>query len=412
VGGAVNSSEYLQIDKAIRRQGAWSDSQAVSCAVGDLYNLAFASGNAGHLLGCSRYDCPDHGLTFDGEATDDDVIDCNIQENIRFRYPLLRESTRPGGLRRRDRVTVLLHGLNERSFAKYLPWAHQLRQRTGDPVVLFPLAFHMNRVFPGWAAEQQGIYLRRSALADNDGAHRFNATISERLDKRPERFFWGAVQSYLDLMDLAREIRSGRHPHFSRDARIDFLGYSAGGYVSLILLLEDPEGLFTTSRAVIFGSSVPTRDLNLRSPLILDSAADTALTKLYVRHIDSLAGARMQHWFQFHGEGKWVRALSGPKADSSLIEHRLRQIGARILGIANRNDNVAPAGSMLNSLQGLRRDTGIRVVEFDLGLHESPFVCEGYGKFCRRLVTEVLDEARYGEAFDEFVQVSAAHLQQ
>jgi hypothetical protein len=152
--------------------------------------------------------------------------------------------------------------------------------------------------------------------------------------------------------------------------------------------------------------------LNLRSPLILDSAADTALTKLYVRHIDSLAGARMQHWFQFHGEGKWVRALSGPNADSSLIENRLRQIGARILGIANRNDNVAPAGSMLNSLQGLRRDTGIRVVEFDLGLHESPFVCEDYGKFCRRLVTEVLDEARYGEAFDEFVQVSAAHLQQ
>jgi hypothetical protein len=70
VGGAVNSSEYIQIDKAIRRQGAWSDSQAVSCAAGDLYHLAFVSGNAGHLLGCSRYDCPDHGLTFDGEATD------------------------------------------------------------------------------------------------------------------------------------------------------------------------------------------------------------------------------------------------------------------------------------------------------------------------------------------------------
>ncbi len=85
-----------------------------------------------------------------------------------------------------------------------------------------------------------------------------------------------------------------------------------------------------------------------------------------------------------------------------------------------RNDSCAAGESicttvgmtMLDSLQGLRRDTGIQVVEFDLGLHESPFVCEGYGKFCRRLVTEVLDEARYGEAFDEFVQVSAAHLEQ
>jgi pimeloyl-ACP methyl ester carboxylesterase len=408
----MNSSEYIQIDKAIRRQAAWSDNQAVSCAGGDLYNLGFASLNAGHLLGRSRYDCPDHGLTFDGEATDDDVIDCDVQENIRFRYPLLRESTRPGGLRRGDRVIVLLHGLNERSFAKYLPWAHRLRQRTGTPVVLFPLAFHMNRVLPGWAAQQKGIYLRRSAIADNDGAHRFNATISERLDNHPERFFWGAVQSYLDLLDFAREIRSGRHPHFSRDARVDFLGYSAGGYLSLILLLDDPEGLFTTSRAVIFGSSVPTRDLNLLSPLIVDSTAETALTKMYVRHIDSLPGARMQHRFQYHGEGKWVRALSGLKADTSLTEQRLRQIGGRILGIANTNDNVAPVGAMLNSLQGLRRDTGIRVVEFDLGLHESPFVCEDYGKSSRRLVVEVLDEARYGAAFDEFVQVSAAHFQQ
>jgi pimeloyl-ACP methyl ester carboxylesterase len=408
----MNSSECIQIDRSIRRQAAWSDNQALSCAGGELYNLAFTSRNAGHLLGCPRYDCPDHGLTFDGEVTDDDVIDCSIEENIRFRYPLLRESTRPGGLRRYDRAIVLLHGLNERSFAKYLPWAHRLRQQTGTPVVLFPLAFHMNRVLPGWAAEQKDIFLRRSALVDNDGAHRFNATISERLDNHPERFFWAAVQSYLDLRDLTREIRSGHHPHFSRDARVDFLGYSAGGYLSLILLLEDPEGLFTASRAVIFGSGVPTRDLNLLSPLILDSAAETALTRMYVRHIDSLPGTRMKHWFQCHGEGKWVRALSGLKADSALTEQRLRQIGARVLGIANINDNVAPVGAMLNSLQGLRRNTGIRVVEFDLGLHESPFVCEGYGKFGRRLVTEVLDEARYGEAFDEFVRVSAAHLQQ
>ncbi len=67
---------------------------------------------------------------------------------------------------------------------------------------------------------------------------------------------------------------------------------------------------------------------------------------------------------------------------------------------------------MMNSLQGLRRDTGIRVVEFALGLHESPFVCDDYGQSCRRLVTEFLDEARYGKAFGEFIRVSSEHLRQ
>ena len=89
----MNSGDYIRIDKAFRRQGAWSDSQPASCGAGDLYNLAFVSANAGHLLGGARYDCLDHGAAFDGEATDDDVIDCCIQENIQFRYPLLRDRT-------------------------------------------------------------------------------------------------------------------------------------------------------------------------------------------------------------------------------------------------------------------------------------------------------------------------------
>jgi hypothetical protein len=176
--------------------------------------------------------------------------------------------------------------------------------------------------------------------------------------------------------------------------------------------MEDPEGLFSASRAVIFGSGVALRDLNLSSPMILDSAAENALTRMYVRQIDCLPSKRMKHWFQCHGEGVWFRALAGLKADHTLTEERLRQLGGRVLGVANTNDSVTPAGSIMNSLQGLRRDTGIRVVEFSLGLHESPFVSDDYGKYCRRLVTEVLDERRYGEIFDHFIEVCTRHLDQ
>lgn len=144
--------------------------------------------------------------------------------------------------------------------------------------------------------------------------------------------------------------------------------------------------------------------------MILDSAAENALTRIYVRQIDLLPSARMKHWFQCHGEGIWFRALAGLKPNSTFTELRLRQIASRVLGIANTNDSVTPAGSMMNSLQGLRRDTGIRVVEFSLGLHESPFVCDDYGRYCRRLVTEVLDQGRYGEAFERFIQICSSHF--
>jgi pimeloyl-ACP methyl ester carboxylesterase len=406
----VNSREYSEIDKRVRDKRLADDGSAFSCAGAEIYALPFVSSNAGHLLGAAGYRCPVHGIDFQGEEIGVDLNDCSVEENIQFRYPLVREPAQGAALRRHDRVIILLHGLNERSYAKYLPWALRIQRDTGSPVILFPLAFHMSRGLPSWAATNSEIHLRRRDVADNECSHRFNATISDRLEKHPERFFWAGVQTYLDLTDLAREIRAGRHPHFAADARVDFLGYSAGGYISLMLLMENPEELFSASRAVIFGSAVPLRDLNLASPLILDTAAETALTRMYIRQIDRPPNARMEHWLQGHGEGTWFRALAGLKPNHALTEQRLRQIGSRIQAIANANDTVTPAGPMLNSLQGLRRDTGIDVAELNLGLHESPFVSDGYGKSCRRLITEVLDEERYGESFERFVQICGAHF--
>ena len=406
----MNSREYSEIDKRVRDQRLGGDGSPWSCAGADIYALPFVSSHAGHLLGGARYRCAVHGLEFEGEETGPDVSDCGVEENIRFQYPLVREAAGGGPVRRHDRAIVLLHGLNERSYAKYVPWAVRIGRETGSPVILFPLAFHMSRGLPSWAASNSETYLRRHGLADNECSHRFNATISDRLEKRPERFFWAGVQTYLDLTDLAREIRAGGHAHFVPDARVDFLGYSAGGYLSLMLLMENPEELFSESRAVIFGSAVPLRDLNLASPMILDTAAERALTRMYIRQIDRPASARMEHWLQEHGEGTWFRALAGLRPNHALTEQRLRQIASRIQGIANGNDTVTPAGPMLNSLKGLRRDTGIEVVELNLGLHESPFVSGDYGKYCRRLITEVLDEERYGESFERFVQVCGAHF--
>jgi hypothetical protein len=146
--------------------------------------------------------------------------------------------------------------------------------------------------------------------------------------------------------------------------------------------------------------------------MILDAAAQNALVKMYVREIDLVPSPRMKHWLHCHCEGVWFRALAGLRADTLMTEERLRQIASRILGIANANDSVTPAGSMMNTLQGLRRDTGIEVVEFSLGLHESPFVSDNYGHQCRHFVTEVLDETRYGQSFDRFIQVCGSHFGQ
>ncbi len=400
---------YHSLYQAFRHKTDWNDREPLSFHGGQIYNLNFVSRNAVHLLGCAHYHCDQHDVSFEGDPSNETSPDCGIYENICFRYPLIQRLSGPSP-HRHKRVTLLLHGLNERTYSKYLPWACELCAATGTPVLLFPLALHMNRVFPGWSRVQGAICERRRRIPDNQFVHRFNAIISERLEQRPERFFWGAVQSYLDVVDLARDIRSGRHPHFSEDARIDFVGYSAGGYISFFLLLENPEGLFAEGRGALFASCAPARDLGLASPLILDRAAETALMKMFVKGIEERASPRMRHWFEAHGEGRWFRALSGVRANRVMLETRLRQIAPRLLGIANSSDEVTPPGSMIDTLQGLRRDTGVRITELALGLHENPFVNLGGDRLSRRSLTEFLDEESFGESFDRFIEAAASHL--
>ncbi len=404
--------DYQRISKAFRHKADWTDNEPITFPDegAALYNLSFTSANARHLLGWSSYHCDAHDLEFDGEAVEGEIADHLIDENLEFRYPLVREIGSSQTSERHNRVIIVLHGLNERSFSKYLPWAYQLWAGTRTPVLLFPLTFHVNRVLPAWAKTQREVFERRSQLVGNEGAYRFNAVMSDRLAARPERFFWGAVQSYLDLVDLARTIRSGRHPHFTADARIDLFGFSAGGYLSLLLMLEDPDHLFNESRGIVFASGVPTRDLNLLSPFILDLAAEVAMMRLYVKNLERLSNARMLHWFEAHGEGRWMKALSGLRTDRLRLEERLRQVSARLLGITNLNDDVMPTGSMLNTLQGLNRDTGVEVAEFEMGVHESPFVCASHHEAPRKFITEFLDQDRYGAVFEQFIETAVKHF--
>lgn len=403
--------DYHEIRKQFRRREEWTDSTPLVFAKEgvDLFYPEHCSENAGYLLGRPEYRCEEHGLEFPGEPTSGEPIDYLIEENNRFRYPLLREHG-TGPLQRHHHVVILLHGLNERSFTKYIPWALQIWSLTGFPVILFPLTFHINRVRREWAREQHAIFCRRSALPGNEHAHRYNAVISERLWTHPERFIWGAIQSYWDIMDMVRKIREDRHPHFMPDARVDLLGFSAGGYVALTLLLENHRDYFRSSRGVMFASCAAVRDVNLASPLILDHLAEMALMKLHVKYREKLMNSRLKHWFEEHGEGRWLNAFCGLMPNRTLLDQRLGELAPRLLGIAGMEDQVMTPGAMMNALQGIRRDTGVRVLELPLGIHENPFACPDYAQQERSMITEFLNEERFGKAFEQFIQTACAHL--
>ena len=404
---------YQRIAQAVRRHASWTDDEPLRFAEegADLFFLAVDSVHGDELLGRPSYRCEEHDLTFEAEATEDAPADAEIGENLHFRYPLLRDAAVPGARRRSDHLVLLFHGLNERSFTKYVPWAYHLWRSTGAAVALYPLSFHIRRVSPLWGTRLQAFLRARKAVAGNENAHAFNAVISDRLGAHPERFFWGGLQSYREVVDLVRQVRAGRHPHVDPGAQIDLVGYSAGGYLALALLLIDQDGLFGRTRAVVFESGAALRDVNLSSRLIVDLAAETALMKLFVRHTEAYANARLRHWLEAHTEGRWFRAMCGAPSERLALEHRLAALAPRLLGVTNLNDQVIPPGGVLNLLQGLHRDTGVRVEELELGVHEHPFACPDYRERDRRFVTDIIDLERYGLPFERFIDRASAMLQ-
>ena len=185
------------------------------------------------------------------------VADRDIPENNHFTYPFLK----PRGVEKCDKIIILFHGLNERTWNKYLPWASSLAENTGCGVILFPMAFHMNRAPKSWSTPRSMIAVareRKALLPDVKGASFANTAISYRLQFAPQRFLLSGFQTLSDVVQLVEIIRRGDHPGIASSTKLNLFGYSIGATLSEVLMMANPLNCFTDSRAFLFcgGSSI------------------------------------------------------------------------------------------------------------------------------------------------------------
>lgn len=353
-----------------------------------LHAFDFTSTHGRLLPGAREYVCPEHGVALHEHesgrhvcATGEealDVCDVEVRENERFRYQVLA----PAGERPARGAILMLHGLNEKDWAKYLPWAHALATGTGRAVVLFPTAFHMQRAPRGWSerhAMHRAAAARRAAHPSVLASSLSNVATSTRLHARPQRFFWSGIQTYHDVARLVAAVRHGRHPLIAADARLDVFGYSIGCLLAEILLMSDPGGLLADARLCMFCGGPVFNRLSPVSRFILDSEANVALYSFVVEHLESHLRAceRLRHHLGAeHPEGLAFRSMLRYDTLRETREAQFRRLAPRLLGLALASDTVVPAYEVVNTLQGAARDIPVRVetLAFDHPhTHEDPF---------------------------------------
>lgn len=377
-------------------------------------NIPFESYAVNLLPGQESYHCLEHNKIFSappdlGTIPREPALlellqkpDSAIEENRKFNYSVIFSTYRKNTRKQRknlDKKTgkpalkgkwkekssgaiILLHGLNEKDWSKYLPWAAKLIELTGKTVILFPIAFHMNRAPAEWGIPRKMSLVcqeRKKSYWRISHSSFANSAISARLQVQPQRLLWSGLQSYFDLVQLLREIKSGFHPLIDKRERVDIFAYSIGVFLAQILLMSNPYNFFSESRLFCFCGGPTLNRMSPTSRYILDSEANIAVYSFFIEHLEQelTKDERLQHYLsKLHPEGAYFRCMLDYHKMKSFREDRLREISRQIAAIALKQDAIVPASEVAATLRGENRDIPIRlrVLDFPFAYdHVIPF---------------------------------------
>lgn len=302
--------------------------------------------------------------------------DKTILENKVFNYPVFL----PESGKLHNKAIVMLHGLNERSWLKYLPWAYYLAEKTNRPVILFPIAFHMNRSPENWANPRAMMpLLHKRQRVELSGLTTYaNVALSQRLSDDPLRFFSAGKQSTEDIVQLLQTIKSGNYPLLERNSKIDFFSYSIGAFLSQILFLANPDQLFDSSRLFMFCGGAYFSEMYGASRLIMDSNAFAQLRNYYLD--DFLKELKIDTPFSRYLKNNQMAeaflSMIEPEIKKEFRQNRMEKFSDRIRIIALKNDQVIPSNHIKSTFSCIKHKLKPIFQELDFPYkysHEVPF---------------------------------------
>jgi hypothetical protein len=300
--------------------------------------------------------------------------DSLIAENQSFAYPVF---TPPN--RKSDKVILLLHGLNERSWIKYLVWAYYLAQNTGSYVILFPISFHINRSPSSWKDPRAMINFlkeRNSSISGINMSSFANVAISNRLTEDPMRFFKSGYQTTSDIVKLLSCIRNGEHEIIPKTGKFNIFAYSIGAFLAEIILMGNPENLFSESKLFIFCGGSVFSNMQGSSKLIMDSLAFSRVYNFYLNDFEeTLTGkSPLVEFLRTSQVGMAFRAMIDLGRLKTFRENIFKNIRNQIHSISLIKDSVIPIKGVISTLNSSERRDIVDAWDFPYNYsHENPF---------------------------------------
>jgi hypothetical protein len=302
--------------------------------------------------------------------------DFSISENLTFSYPVFVPEN--SGSRK---VTLLLHGLNERSWTKYLVWGYWLSQITGSYVILFPISFHINRTPSSWIDPrimQKYVAERTREHNDITSSTFANIALSNRLTEEPMRFFNSGYQTAFDIVKLMNQILNGSHKIVPAGSRINIFAYSIGAFLAQIMMMGNPENLFSESKLFMFCGGSVFSNMNGTSKLIMDSMAFNRVYNYYLNDFEERIINRNPFTEFLHSTqiGMAFRSMIDLGRFKSFRENILGRLKEQIRSVTLKRDTVIPSDGIVRTMNPYSQAQNEQVEVWDFPFrysHENPF---------------------------------------
>ena len=300
--------------------------------------------------------------------------DVLIPENISFSYPVF-SPPQPES----KKVILLLHGLNERSWVKYLTWAYYLAENTDSYIILFPISFHINRSPQSWKDPRAMIPFmnNRNSLTTNLKMSSFaNVALSNRLTEDPLRFLNSGYQTVADLTRLLGSVRNGEHPIIPATNKINVFAYSIGAFLAEILFMGNPEKIFDESKLFIFCGGSVFSNMRGSSKLIMDSLAFDRLYNFYLNDFEKSIKEKgpLAEFLRSSQIGMAFRSMIDLERLRSFRENLLKKLDDRIRSVSLLKDTVIPSKGIVATLGKTKNKNIVKIWDFPFNYsHENPF---------------------------------------
>lgn len=298
--------------------------------------------------------------------------DSDFEINKVFKYMIFD----PGNGDKYDQAILLMHGLNERYWFKYLTWAHEMALSMNRPVILFPLAFHINRSPEDWNSRfvlSTALPLRMNETSNDHTTTVANLALSNRLSKHPIRFLTSGKQSADDIVKLVQNIRNGEHPLFNQNAVVDIFAYSIGGFLAQVLFYSNRNLLFEKSKLFLFCAGSYFDEMYGVSRVIMDKTAFEIMYRYYTVELnnDCKRNANLENYLKYNTMGIAFYAMLSKQFNYNYNRNINSQIGRRIKAYALKEDKVIPANAIKNTLED---NIPVIIDDFPFEyIHENPF---------------------------------------